>query len=105
MQFTLDPHWWLLLEVLEMWSSETDDWADTYYIRLQTWLLGMEEVEGMAASSMPFKPSTYIHESWVSRRFWLDYASRKTWAFNSIFGSIWARGSLGPETHVPQDKL
>ncbi|KAF6514117.1 hypothetical protein HZS61_006373 [Fusarium oxysporum f. sp. conglutinans] len=105
-QFSLDPPWWLLLEVPEMWSSGIDDWADAYDVRLKTWLLAMEDVEGAAASSMPFKLSTYMHESWVSGRFWLDYASRKSWAFDTIFWKYLDERFFGPrDRHVPQDKL
>ncbi|GKU15204.1 unnamed protein product [Fusarium langsethiae] len=105
-QFSLDPPWWLLLEVPEMWSSGIDNWASVYDVRLKTWLLAMEDVECAAADFMPFKLSTYMRESWVSGRFWLNYASRKSWAFDTIFWKYLDERFFGPrERDVPQDKL
>ncbi|KAM0541935.1 hypothetical protein ACHAO7_010236 [Fusarium culmorum] len=85
MQFSLDPPWWLLLEALEMWSQGIDDWADLYNERLTTWLLAMEDTENDETRTSPFKLSDYIRESWSSGRFWLNYAARKSWAFDAIY--------------------
>lgn len=41
-QFALDPPWWLLLEMPEMWDEGIDDWTSVYEQRLQTWLAAME---------------------------------------------------------------
>ncbi|KAG7419962.1 hypothetical protein Forpe1208_v003352 [Fusarium oxysporum f. sp. rapae] len=35
-QFILDPPWWLLLDVPEMWDDGIEDWASTYERRLET---------------------------------------------------------------------
>jgi hypothetical protein len=32
-----------------------------------------------------FGLSTYMRESWRTGRFWLNYAARKSWAFDAIF--------------------
>jgi hypothetical protein len=105
-QFSLDPPWWLLLEVPEMWSSGIDDWASVYDVRLKTWLLAMEDAECAAADLLPFKLSAYMRESWVSGRFWLNYASRKSWAFDTIFWKYLDERFFGPrERDVPEDKL
>ncbi|KAI1053269.1 hypothetical protein LB506_012302 [Fusarium annulatum] len=82
-QFTLDPPWWLLLEVPEMWDDGIEDWASTYGQRLQTWLSAMQEVEREASSDLPL--SAYMRESWATGRFWLNYAARKSWSFDAIY--------------------
>lgn len=46
----------------------------------------MEEVEervGVSAASA--RLSTCMRESWETGRFWLNYAARKSWAFDSIY--------------------
>ncbi|KAL3427043.1 phosphotransferase [Phlyctema vagabunda] len=86
-QFILDPPWWLLLDVPEMWSPGIDDWKEVYEKRLETWLSAMKTAEESAAStpSLPFTLSTYMRESWDTGRFWLNYAARKSWAFDTIY--------------------
>ncbi|KAF5566752.1 phosphotransferase family [Fusarium phyllophilum] len=82
-QFTLDPPWWLLLEVPEMWDDGIEDWASTYEQRLETWLSAMEGAEKEAGSGL--RLSTYMRESWATGRFWLNYAARKSWSFDAIY--------------------
>lgn len=91
-QFVLDPPWWLLLDVPEMWHSGIDNWTQTYDTRLKTWLSSMKQAEEESNGSksknpMPFSSSlsTYMRESWQTGRFWLNYAMRKSWAFDTIF--------------------
>jgi hypothetical protein len=48
----------------------------------------MKEAEGGASSqseSMEIPLSTYMRESWETGRFWLTYAARKSWAFDTVF--------------------
>ncbi|RDL36432.1 uncharacterized protein BP5553_05784 [Venustampulla echinocandica] len=85
-QFTLDPPWWLLLDQPERWPNGMDKWREAYDSRLKTWLRAMEKVEekvGVGAASP--RLSTYMRESWETGRFWLNYAARKSWAFDSIY--------------------
>ncbi|EMR71663.1 putative phosphotransferase enzyme family protein [Eutypa lata UCREL1] len=85
-QFSLDPPWWLLLDVPETWHTNIDDWAKSYSLRLETWLQAMEKAENDTNISLnDVKLSTYMRESWATGRFWLDYAARKSWAFDTIF--------------------
>ncbi|KAF5655262.1 phosphotransferase family [Fusarium circinatum] len=81
--FTLDPPWWLLLEVPEMWDDGIEDWASTYEQRLETWLSAMEETERNHSSDLLL--SAYMRESWATGRFWLNYAARKSWSFDAIY--------------------
>lgn len=84
-QFILDPPWWLLLEMPEMWPNSIHDWAKQYEKRLDTWISCMEAEEAKAPDVIPFKLSEYMRESWKMGRFWLSYAARKSWAFDAIF--------------------
>lgn len=105
-QFILDPPWWLLLEVPEMWESGIDDWEETYTMRLNTWLSAMEKAEeNMGPSSIPFSLSTYMRESWETGRFWLNYAARKSWAFDTIFWKYLDKKFFGDRENVAKDDL
>ncbi|KAL2754155.1 hypothetical protein ACRALDRAFT_1056424 [Sodiomyces alcalophilus JCM 7366] len=105
-QFILDPPWWLLLDVPEMWSSGIDDWAEVYSRRLETWLSAMKKAEeSMGPASMPFVLSTYMRESWETGRFWLNYAARKSWAFDTIFWKYLDKRFFGDREDVPKHDL
>lgn len=103
-QFILDPPWWLLLEVPDMWAEGIEDYRTIYDKRLETWLSVMENVqrelenadegnestEGeednkASRSPFPFPLSRYMRDSWESGRFWLNYAARQSWALDTIF--------------------
>ncbi|KAG9245436.1 phosphotransferase [Calycina marina] len=85
-QFMLDCLWWLLLEVPESWKPDMDDWTKIYDIRLQTWLLAMEKSEkDTGPETLPFVWSTHMRESWGTGRFWLNYAAKNSWAFDTVF--------------------
>ncbi|TVY57698.1 hypothetical protein LSUE1_G010245 [Lachnellula suecica] len=85
-QFSLDPPWWLLLNVPEMWHTNIEDWSHIYDVRLKTWLRAMEKAEeSIKMKSKGFTMSIYMRESWETGRFWLNYAARKSWAFDTIF--------------------
>ncbi|TVY90417.1 hypothetical protein LAWI1_G007253 [Lachnellula willkommii] len=85
-QFTLDCPWWLLLDVPESWNPDIDDWTTVYSLRLQTWLSAMEKAEKDTGSeTLPFLLSTHMRESWATGRFWLNYAARNSWAFDTVF--------------------
>lgn len=86
-QFALDPPWWLLLEMPEMWEDGIDDWTRVYSRRLETWLSSMKEAEPLcgASNAQELCLSRYMQESWDTGRFWLTYAARKSWAFDTVF--------------------
>ncbi|KAL1872056.1 hypothetical protein Daus18300_004425 [Diaporthe australafricana] len=83
-QFTLDSPWWLLLDVPEMWDDGIEDWTCVYEKRLKTWLLALEDAE-KEMSSESLLLSAYMRESWETGRFWLNYAARKSWAFDALY--------------------
>lgn len=72
-QFILDPPWWLLLDVPEMWSAGMNDWTKKFEQRLETWISSMEMAEAAAGYNvLPFNLSEYMRESWTTGRFWLS---------------------------------
>ncbi|KAI1037903.1 hypothetical protein LB505_001522 [Fusarium chuoi] len=102
-QFSLDPPWWLLLQPPELWVSGIDDWYQVYEARLGTWLLAMEDQERGEEINFPANLSTYMRESWLSGRFWLTYATRKSWAFDAIFWKYLDERFFGPRDEGVQE--
>ncbi|CAG8974628.1 hypothetical protein HYALB_00009806 [Hymenoscyphus albidus] len=87
-QFALDSPGWLLLEVPEMWNTGIDDWCKVYGMRLRTFLSAMEKdekEENAGSENLTFLLSTHMRESWKTGRFWLDYAAKDSWAFDTVF--------------------
>lgn len=102
--FALDPPWWLLLEVPEMWEEGIEDWTLVYEKRLTTWLLAIEEAE-REMSPGSFLLSRYMRESWSTGRFWLNYAARKSWAFDTIYWKYLDKRFFGTrETTISMDE-
>ncbi|KAG4432201.1 hypothetical protein IFR05_012324 [Cadophora sp. M221] len=106
-QFILDCPWWLLLEVPESWKPDIDDWTKVYSMRLQTWLSAMEKAEkDIGADALPFLLSVHMRESWETGRFWLNYAVKNSWAFDTIFWKYLDERFFGPrEDGIPQSEL
>ncbi|KAH6648935.1 hypothetical protein BKA67DRAFT_522733 [Truncatella angustata] len=104
-QFVLDPPWWLLIEVPEMWEKGIDDWASVYERRLETWLSEMEKAErDMSPGSLLL--SAHMRESWKTGRFWLNYAARKSWAFDAIYWKYLDERFFGKrDYHGPTEEL
>lgn len=104
-QFVLDAPWWLLLDVPEMWDDGIEDWANVYERRLGTWLSAMEEAE-REMSPNSFLLSAYMRESWKTGRFWLDYAARKSWAFDTIYWKYLDERFFGErERDIPKEDM
>jgi hypothetical protein len=87
--FAFSPPWWLLLESPEYWPKGLDDWAVTYEQRLGTFLQMLERREQNGIQQGAIKSdqvlSTRMRESWESGAFWVNYAARKSWAFDGVF--------------------
>ncbi|TVY22465.1 hypothetical protein LHYA1_G009025 [Lachnellula hyalina] len=104
-QFILDPPWWLLLDVPEMWDNGIENWTSLYERRLKTWLSAMEEVEKDASPGLLLL-SAYMRESWETGRFWLNYAARKSWAFDTIYWKYLDERFFGErQENVPTEEL
>ncbi|KAK2015676.1 phosphotransferase [Colletotrichum eremochloae] len=83
-QFVLNSPWWLLLDKPETWEGGIEEWAGIYEGRLGTWLQALEEAEKEMEPGC-FILSAYMRESWVTGRFWLDYAAMRSWAFDAVY--------------------
>lgn len=97
-QFVLDPPWWLLFETPEMWEpGGVGGWSKAYEAQLGTWLKAMEDQEDGAAFVDGLPPiSAYMRESWETGRFWLNYAAKKSWAFDAVFWTFLDERFFGP---------
>ncbi|TPX18765.1 uncharacterized protein E0L32_011514 [Thyridium curvatum] len=106
-QFALDPPWWLLFETPEMWRpSGVDEWSKAYGQRLEAWLKAVEEQEDGAAFLDGVPLSQHMRESWETGRFWLNYAARKSWAFDAIFWNFLDERFFGTrDAEVPDEEL
>ncbi|TVY29655.1 hypothetical protein LHYA1_G000890 [Lachnellula hyalina] len=108
-QFALDPPWWLLLNIPEWWKADIDDWTKIYEVRLKTWLRAIETAEnekseeGIETSST--RLSKHMRESWETGRFWLNYAARKSWAFDTIFWKYLDHRFFGSKEDPTQQEL
>ncbi|KAH7327354.1 hypothetical protein BKA65DRAFT_510451, partial [Rhexocercosporidium sp. MPI-PUGE-AT-0058] len=105
-QFSLDPPWWLLFETPEMWPSGIEEWSRAYEPHLKTWLEAMEK-EGKGSEFLDALPlSVHMEESWKMGRFWLNYAARKSWAFDAVFWTCLNERFFGErESEVPGKDL
>ncbi|KAK1991217.1 phosphotransferase [Colletotrichum falcatum] len=98
-QFALDPPWWLLFETPEMWDpSGVDEWSKAYGLQLEIWLKAMEDQEKGAVFLDGMTLSEHMRESWETGRFWLNYAARKSWAFDAVFWNFLDERFLGRGT-------
>ena len=82
--FALDPPWWLLLQVPELWEGGLGEWARVYDGRVRTWLAALEEAEREMPAGA-FLLAGYMRQSWETGRFWVDYAARKSFAFDAVY--------------------
>lgn len=100
-QFILDPPWWLLLHIPEMWPAGIEDWAMHYEQRLHTWLSSIKTAESSThPNTVQFNLSEYMRDSWVMGRFWLNYAARKSWAFDAIYWKYLDVRFFGERQHM-----
>ncbi|KAI0123139.1 phosphotransferase [Xylariales sp. AK1849] len=103
-QFILDSPWWLLLDSPEMWDNGIEDWTNTYEQRLKVWLSSMEDAEREIRPES-FLLSRYMKESWETGRFWLNYAARKSWAFDTIYWKYLDERFFGDREHTQTEEL
>lgn len=76
---------------------DIDDWTDVYSMRLQTWLSAMETAENeIGLEPLPFVLSIHMRESWETGRFWLSYAARNSWAFDTVVWKYSDENFFGP---------
>jgi hypothetical protein len=87
--FAFSPPWWLLLEHPNKWPWGMDDWEKEYVLRLETFLkvLKIKEQEAIDRGILQKDQilSDKMRKSWDTGAFWVDYAARKSWAFDHIY--------------------
>ncbi|KAJ3491613.1 hypothetical protein NLG97_g5562 [Lecanicillium saksenae] len=78
-QFILDPPW-------------------TYADRIEIWLTAVREAEAALGGydALPLPLSTYMRESWETERFFLNYAARRSWAFDVMYWTFLDEKFFGP---------
>lgn len=88
-EFTYNPPWWLLPETPEYWFRGIKDWSKVYEPRLETFLRVLARREQASIDRGILKEenvlSRRMRENWESGQFWIDYAARRSWAFDVIF--------------------
>ncbi|KAF2278470.1 uncharacterized protein EI97DRAFT_499895 [Westerdykella ornata] len=87
--FCYSPPWWLLLETPEDWPWGLEDWEFQYERRLQTFLSALEakEQESLQQGTLESDQilSISMRQSCMSGAFFVNYAARKSWAFDAVF--------------------
>ncbi|PYH38612.1 uncharacterized protein BO87DRAFT_393201 [Aspergillus neoniger CBS 115656] len=90
--FAHSPPFWLLLELPELWKQGLGDWAAKYEKVLPVFLRALKDREQAAIDRGIMEEndrlSGHMLKSWESGDFWLNYAARKSWAFDMIY---WAK--------------
>lgn len=90
--FAYSPPFWLILELPEHWPNGLDDWEQNYEKVLPVFLRILGEREQAAIDRHLLKDTDRLSErmlkSWETGDFWLNYAARKSWAFDMIY---WAK--------------
>ncbi|KAB8269491.1 hypothetical protein BDV30DRAFT_242297 [Aspergillus minisclerotigenes] len=88
-EFSHAPPWWLLLEQPEYWPDGIDAWTKAFETRLQTFFKVLTEREDIAMQQGRLRQeqrlSGPMRQSWVNGDFWVTYAARKNFAFDTIF--------------------
>lgn len=88
-EYTFNPPWWLLLETPEYWFQGIDHWVSEYEPRMNTFLQILDQREKarleLGQQREDLRMAEKMRQNWESGRFWIDYACRRSWAFDSVF--------------------
>ncbi|KAK8163464.1 hypothetical protein BC567DRAFT_145347, partial [Phyllosticta citribraziliensis] len=88
-EYTYSPPWWLLLDVPELWDNGVEDWTAHYEGKLEIFLDELQKVEddGIANGQLEHSQrlSERMRKCWEDGDFWVFYAARKSFAFDTIF--------------------
>ncbi|TQN74727.1 Altered inheritance of mitochondria protein 9 [Colletotrichum shisoi] len=111
-QFTFDPPWWLLLGEPDWWEGGYQMWMRAFEPRLRTFLRVLEDEErkltghGLAVNdvaSTPLAgagdvktPAQRMRESWDTRSWMVNFASRRSWSFDGLFWRYLDPAYFGP---------
>ncbi|KID96856.1 phosphotransferase enzyme family protein, partial [Metarhizium majus ARSEF 297] len=101
-QFASDPPWWLLLVGPDSYlfrGHSMEEFLSAYEPRLEQFLVVMKRVErsrGMLCTEKSL--SSLMHDSWVTKRFWFNYAARKPFDVDKLFTDCLNENGAGAET-------
>lgn len=99
-EFTYSPPSWLLLERPEYWEQGINDWTQIYEQRLSVFLEELRKREDVALErgviAEDDRLSNRMKESWENGDFWVNYAARRSWAFDMIYWAKIDRRFFGP---------
>ncbi|KAI0388938.1 phosphotransferase enzyme family protein-like protein [Xylariaceae sp. FL0594] len=102
-QFVYDPPWWLLLKPPSSWISddETQEFLDHFVPRMEQFLQAMERAEQRLESSSTEggqrtsrNIAARMRDSWISGRFWFNYASRSSFDIEEIYWTMLPQNDL-----------
>lgn len=97
-QFTYDVPWWLLLQPPAVWlrDNRMEDFLRCFEPGKNQFIRAMERAE--ARSLLPAgepRLSTQMRESWESRRFWFNLASRCSFDVDDFYWQALHKEGLG----------
>jgi hypothetical protein len=96
-QFAYDLPWWLILQPPGIGVSEgKQEFLDLFEPRKEQFIHAMERVE--ARSALPAgepRLSARMRESWDSKRFWFNLASRSSFDVDQIYWEVLYKQGLG----------
>lgn len=89
-EYSQSPPWWLLIEQPEFWTDKgMEEWTKIYGDRLNIFLrvLRAREQDRIERGILDRENilSDHMERSWTSGDFWISYAARKSFAFDTVF--------------------
>lgn len=100
-QFSSEPPWWLLLAGPDSYlfrGRTIEEFVTAYEPCLEQFLQAMQRAEGARGTLRDEKPlSSLMRESWVTKRFWFNYAARKPFDVETLFDNCLNEGGAGVE--------
>lgn len=102
-QFAYDPPWWLLLLGPDIWLERysMEEFLASYVPKMEQFLRALERMEAKSAStrgqSKELPLSAQMRESWKTRRFWFNYAARKSLDVDAVYWNVLHEDGAGVE--------
>jgi aminoglycoside phosphotransferase (APT) family kinase protein len=90
-QFAYDPPWWLLLLGPDMWLERYSmkEFLARYVPKMEQFLQALERAEAKSASTGgrpgELRLSARMRDSWNTKRFWFNYAARKSLDIDAVY--------------------